>query len=114
PTGPCFVSDGHDIVIQLQGVNLTLHSAHIAATYNASPATGLTNGLIRGFVTQADADATIIPLPAPIGNTPLAKLLPGGTGSCASYSDMDTGPARTTKGWYFYLNFTGVKDPYSE
>jgi len=110
--GPCFASDPRELAVQLNGVSITLKSAQVAATWNGTPATGLTSRLLRGFISEADADATIIPLPF-LGDTPLSKLLPGGTGNCAGYSDKDVGPGGVT-GWYFYLNFTAVNNPWSE
>ncbi len=111
-SGPCFVSDPRDLTISLAGVNITLKNGQVAGTYNANPATGMTDGLLRGFISEADADATIIPLPF-LGDTPLSRLLPGGWGNCSSYSDKDTGPDGKTVGWYFYLNFTAAKNPWS-
>jgi cysteine-rich repeat protein len=111
-SGPCFVSDPRDLAISLAGVTITLKNAQVAGTYNATPATGMTTGLLRGFISEADANATIIPLPF-LGDTPLSRLLPGGSGNCSSYSDKDTAPDGTV-GWYFYLNFTAVKNAWSE
>jgi len=42
----------------------------------------------------------------------LSVLLPGGNGSCAGYSDKDTDNGQP--GWWFYLNFTAPKVPWSE
>ncbi len=110
--GPCFVSDARDLVITLAGVNITLKNAQVAGTYDGNPATGMTTGLLRGFISEADANATIIPLPI-LGDTPISRLLPGGSGNCSSYSDKDTGPGGVV-GWYFYLNFTAVKNGWTD
>jgi cysteine-rich repeat protein len=109
---PCFVSEPRDLVVTLAGVNITLKNAQVSGTWNATPATGMTTGLLRGFISETDANATIIPLPL-IGDTALSKLLPGGSGNCSTYSDKDTGPDGVA-GWYFYLNFTAVKNAWSE
>jgi hypothetical protein len=113
PSGPCFSSDQETITLSLGGVPLTLHEARIGATYSGVPASQLINGLIRGFVTQADADATILPSTIMVvGGMRLSAILPGGMGNCQSNSDMDTA-MDGTRGWYFYLNFTAVPVPYS-
>src|SRR6185503_11564859 len=99
--------------INIQGTTITLHDATIGAVYQNDPATGLMTGLIRGFVTETDADNTIVPLPI-LGDTALSKLLPGGKDNCkAGSSDKDT-LADGTKGWYFYLNFSAVQTPWTE
>jgi hypothetical protein len=87
---------------------VTLHDAQIAAKFNADPATTLSNGLVRGFLSEADADATIIPPSNPlIGSQPLSSLLPGGSGNCEPHSDKDVDG--DTVGWWFYFNFTAAR-----
>lgn len=114
PGGPCFVSDTETITLELGGIPITLSDARIAATWSGSPPDQLLNGLVRGFISEADADATILPESlAIIGGQPLSSILPGGTDNCAAHSDMDTGP-NNEPGWYFYLNFTAVDVPYTE
>jgi hypothetical protein len=83
-----------------------------AATYDGDPATGLVHGLLRGFLNEAQADATTVTLPL-LGDVPLSSLLPGGTDCCADHDDrdMDSGGA---SGWYVYLTFTAVEVPYTE
>ncbi len=115
PANQCFVTKGQTIVITLQGANITLYNARIAAKYKGT--TGLETGLLSGFVTEADAATTIVPLPDLAGGAqPLAKLLRGGVGNCKDASpakgDKDTGP-NGESGWYFYLNFTASAAPYS-
>jgi hypothetical protein len=89
--------------ITLAGIPITLHQAQIAGQYVGNPATGTTNGLLRGFISEADANATTIPPSFPIvGGQPLSRLLAGGSGACPSFSDKDT---NTVVGWWFYLNF---------
>jgi hypothetical protein len=105
PSGPCFVSDTETITITLSGIPITLSDAQVAATYSGNPATQLVNGLVRGFISEADADATILPDTLPVvGGQPLSAVLPGGTDNCAGHSDMDSNGG--TAGWWFYLNFT--------
>lgn len=120
-SAPCFATDAADVTLTLGGgIPLTLRSCHIAATYQGSPAANLVNGLIRGFLPEADANATIIPASFPVvGGMPLSLILPGGNvpgvgATCAPHSDKDIGPDAVTQGWYFYLNYSAVKTPYSD
>jgi cysteine-rich repeat protein len=113
PTAPCFVSNAITVTISLGGIPITLHDAQVAATYVGNPATSMANGLLRGFISEADADATIIPASFPIvGGKPLSSLLAGGAGSCktATYSDKDTNNG--VSGWWFYLNFPATRVPW--
>lgn len=116
PMGPCYVSNVGDLVITISGIPITLRQTSVAATYSGTPATQLTNGLIRGFLTEADANATTIPASVQfVGGMMLSAVLPGGSGNCrtGSNSDMDM-LADGTRGWWFYLNFTAAAVPYTE
>jgi len=114
PMAPCFVTDPQTITVSLTGLSLTLYDAQVAATYLGSPATGLRNGLLRGFITQTDAEATVLPATLPIvGGSTLASVLRGGMGNCSGGSDMDT-HATLGRGWWFFLNFPATQVPYSE
>ncbi|MSP17509.1 MAG: DUF4215 domain-containing protein [Myxococcales bacterium] len=113
PSGPCFVSDATTLTIMVGGVPIVLTNAYLAATWSGTPATNLVNGLVRGFISEADADVTLLPADLPlIGGDPLSSLLPGGTGNCStSRDDRDTGPDGSS-GWYFYLNFVASARPF--
>jgi cysteine-rich repeat protein len=93
-------------------------SARIAATYSGTPATQLLNGLLTGFISEADANTTIIPASFPlVGGKPLSLLLPGGDPpgpdqNCSSVSDKDTNNG--VVGWWFYLNFRATRVPWTE
>jgi hypothetical protein len=114
PQGPCFVSDAETISISIGDIPITLSNARIAARWSGSPPNQLLNGLIRGFISETDADATILPDSLPVvGGQTLSSILPGGTGNCAGHSDMDVGPDNEP-GWYFYLNFGAAAVPYTE
>jgi hypothetical protein len=94
---PCFTSDAVDVTVPLGTITLPLKQAQISATYSGDPATSLVTGLLRGYVTEADADVTLIPDDvALVGGDPLSSLLLD--------SDMDTGPNGET-GWWFYISF---------
>ena len=103
PATPCFVASLGTVTLNAV-VLLTLHDA-----------SGLVNGLIRGFISEADANATILPASyVPAGGQPLSSLFRGGVNSCSQPSpavgDKDTGPGGVT-GWYVYLNFTASVVP---
>ena len=111
-TAPCYVSGTFTYVINLAGIPVTLRDARIAATWVGNPASSTSNGLFVGFLTEADANATIIPATFPlVGGMPLASLLPGGTGNCAAFSDKDTNNG--VPGWWFYFNFVAPRVPWT-
>jgi cysteine-rich repeat protein len=112
-TAPCFATGTSTVTFNLAGVSITLRDARIAATYSGSPATGLVNGLLRGFITETDADATIFPAgTAVVGGKSLSFVLPGGTGNCANHSAKDVHMG--VSGWWFYLNFTAPRATWSD
>jgi hypothetical protein len=113
PTAPCFATDEGDVTLSLAGIPITLHGARVGATYVGDPATAEENGLIRGFISEADADATIIPASfAVVGGQPLSKLFPGGKENPSSHDDRDVREAVT--GWWVYLNFTATRTPWAQ
>jgi cysteine-rich repeat protein len=103
-TASCFVTAAVTITLDLQGTMVPLYDAQVGGTYVGAPATSLTNGLMRGFISETDADLITIDL-GPLGMATLSSLLPGGTGNCASHDDRDVGLDGVTMGWWFYLNF---------
>lgn len=114
-SSPCFVSTQTTVTIALGGVNIVLHDANIAATYVGNPASQLTNGLLRGFVTEAEANATIFPMNLPVvGGKPFSSILPGGAGNCRPSSQSDKDVHNGVSGWWFYLNFTAPRTPWSD
>jgi hypothetical protein len=102
-TGPCAASIPTDITFNLGVFSIPLENVQVGATYVGTPATGLINGLIRGFISEDDAAAIV--LPDLVGGGALPSVLPGGTGSCAPHDDRDVSPSLES-GWYVYLNFT--------
>jgi cysteine-rich repeat protein len=117
-TMPCFSTGATTVTFDLSGIPITLRDARIAATYSGTPAAQLLNGLLIGFVSEADANTTIIPASLPlVGGKPLSTLLPGGDPpgpdqNCASFSDKDTNNG--VVGWWFYLNFRATRVPWTE
>ena len=117
----CFRSVQGDITFDVGGIALTLQDAELAAKFSGNPTDALVNGLVRGFLSEADADATTIPPSYPVvGGQPLSSILPGGTGNCASHDARDTidGTPGGTRGWWFYFNFAAgtavIDDPFGD
>jgi len=114
PSGPCFSTDAQTISLDLNGIIVTLADARFGASYVGVPATGLSNGLIRGFLTQATAVAIILPANLPlVGGSSMASLLRGHSTNCATGSDMDVHPT-LGNGWWLYLIFPASKVTFSE
>ncbi|MEZ4335246.1 MAG: DUF4215 domain-containing protein [Sandaracinaceae bacterium] len=122
PTGStCYVADAGTVTFDLGGIPITLEEASIAGVWFGNPAQSIRNGLIRGFMSEATADATMIPAGltgiASIDGQPLSSLLRGGTGNCRDAApragDTDTN-ASGVRGWYFYLSFSADRIPYME
>lgn len=114
PTAQCFVTQAFNGLLPLfDGVPVMLHDIQVSATYDGSG--NLVNGLIRGFLTETDANNTILPNSFPFyGSIPFSYLLPGGNpflhlSNCASHSDMD---AHGSWGWWLYFNFSAQPVPY--
>ncbi len=87
PVASCFFSQPVTGTIPFGDIWLSLNDAQVGGTYLGDPAYALGSGLIRGFLTEADADAMLLPADIPlIGGAPLSSL-PGGTGCCAASDD---------------------------
>ena len=117
-SAPCFVTPATEIIVELLDTPVILRDARIAATWVGTPPSTLVNGLLRGFLSEADANNAVLPASFPlVGGQPLASLLPGGdppgsgNTNCAAFSDLDL--VDGTRGWWFYLNFTAARVPYS-
>jgi hypothetical protein len=106
-TGPCFVTAPQSLPLLIFDVPLTLLDASIGATYEGSE---LANGLIRGFLRQTDAAATIVNVPG-IGRVPVSSVL-GGPGACGGTADLDT--RNGENGWWLYFNFSASAVPFSD
>jgi cysteine-rich repeat protein len=110
PTNLCFATASATLTVELAGADITLYDASVAARYQGDPATGLSTGLIRGFITKDDADVT--PLPLLFGAT-LGSLLGGQNAVCGQPGDEDVS-SDGVRGWYFYLNFVASRIPYKD
>jgi hypothetical protein len=103
-TAPCYATDAIDLSLSLGGIDLDLKAARVGARFGSG---ALDQGLARGFISEADADALLLPDDLPlVGGQPLSSVLPGGTGSCQTADGRDIGPDGATRGWYFYLDFS--------
>ncbi|MCG8456626.1 MAG: hypothetical protein MI919_10125 [Holophagales bacterium] len=110
---PCFGTLAIDAQVAIAGVQVVLRDLERAAGFVGIPTSSLTDGWIRGFLREADADAVLLPADVPlVGGQPLSILLPGGTGSCAAGDDRDIHGGFS--GWWFYLEHTAVEVPYSD
>ncbi len=105
PSSPCFVTLAETVAFQLGDLVINLEDVQISAALSGEPvATSLESGLIRGFLSEADADALLLPAELPlVGGQPLSVLLPGGNGNCAEGDDRDL--HKGVMGWWFYFNF---------
>ena len=113
PGGPCFVSDEQTFMVNLGGVPVRLQSARMAATYvsGASP-TRLRNGVLVGFLSEADARVTTLDPALPIvgGDTLYEHLADGRAPGSACESDAtftvdDSDTLAGDDGFWIYLNF---------
>lgn len=101
---PCFVSVPRRVVFDLNGVALPLTDLQIAGDWAATQVTGFAIGLMRGYLSEAEATTVLLPAALPIvGGQPITVLLPGGAGNCAGHDDRDT--LLGISGWWFYFNF---------
>ena len=107
-TGPCFASAATDVVI-VTSFDLPLNDAIISAQYSGDDS--LVSGTIRGFLTAADAESITLPDDLPVvGGSPISALLKGGMGNSALCSGDDT----DGDGWWFYVEFTAERVPWTE
>ncbi len=105
---PCQVSDAQDLVLDLDGFELPLQGLQSAARHLGG--SDLDAGLMRGFLSESDAENVLLPADLPlVGGLPLSALLPGGSGNCSGNDDRDIGPDGVTSGWWFYLNHESTR-----
>lgn len=114
-TSPCYATAADTLVIDVAGMLITLQDAQFAATYVGVPATDMVNGLLIGFLSEANADTAIIPVDtAIVGGDPLSSIMPGGTGSCNNdAATKDVGPGGVT-GWWMALNYQATAVPWTD
>jgi len=124
-SGPCFVTTPATLTIALSGINIPLVDATIAATYSGSPTSGLVSGVVRGFLSERAAADTLLPASLPlIGGTSLYTHLQAANRSVMNTAGMtvadgcnvgggtnedDADMNGTTRGFWFFLNFTAER-----
>lgn len=110
---PCFSAAAPgSLILEVSGTQIELVDVAASATYDGDPATGLSNGVLRGFISEAQANNVV--LSTDFGDFTLSSLFLGGEdNTCADGDDRDTGPGDES-GWYIYLAFTAQEVPYSE
>lgn len=112
PNFPCLATEPRSGTIDLGAIAIPLVDLQLGAAFGGAPVDLLSNGLMRGFLTEAAADALLLPADLPlVGGQPLSILLPGGAGNCASHDARDTHNGEP--GWWFYLNFPADRVPYT-
>jgi hypothetical protein len=112
PLGPCVRSEiGRPFTLEILGVAVPLLEPALALETVGEPPTGLTGGLLRGFLTEEAAAQVTLPAELPIvGGQPLSVLLPGGAGSCAGGDDRDQLEGQS--GWWLYLDAEAGEVPF--
>lgn len=102
----CFASAPLDFSVIL-GTLLTipLKETVIAGQWSGDPATGLVNGLIRGWLPRSVAETLIVPTLPFAGGGPLPDMVRVGT--CTEYDDNDG-----EEGFWMYLTFEAEPVPW--
>ena len=99
-SGPCMVTNlgqAPILILVVAGVAIELEDGQIAGALIGDPVFR-TEGLVRGFLSEAIADGIVLPIN---GGIALSSLLPGGTGNCSPGDDRDMNDG--VSGWWFYL-----------
>jgi hypothetical protein len=105
-TAPCFGTASTTISFPIGLFTIPLQDVRAAATYvGAAPSSQVINGLLYGFLSQADASS--VNLPPELGGAPITSFLPSGA-PCPGHTAKDIGPGGQ-QGWYFFFNFTAHK-----
>lgn len=107
---PCFGTTPATVSFPLGLFTLPLQDVRASGTYVGNPANQIIDGLLVGFLSEADASNIFLPNDpnlalVGLANQPITVALPGGAGNCATHDDRDLGPLGEP-GWYFHLNFT--------
>jgi hypothetical protein len=110
PAKPCGTSGIIEtLVLDFGALKIIMHDAMVSSQVTGTaPNRQLTNGLIRGFMTQAEA-ALVDVSSFNLGVSTLAQMLPDGSGCPNNRDDRDTydwDGNGAVPGWWFYVNFT--------
>lgn len=111
PSAPCLVSNTSDFLLELAGLALRLRAFDFAAGLDGPDV--LRPMLLRGFLTEADANALIFPPGTPLAGRTVASLLPGGSGSCRADLPGGKDTFGGEPGWWFYVNGEATRVVYA-
>lgn len=112
PIAPCYTSSPRQVTLELIETRLELLASQAGGEFlGGPPPASIEGGLLFGFLTEAAADAILLPADLPIvGGQPVSILLPGGTGNCAAGDDRDTFGGMS--GWWLYLDYRAEPVPF--
>jgi hypothetical protein len=101
---PCWVTDKKDLVLVLGTLTLPLKNTQFAGTFTGGPPpSNIQGGLMYGFLTQADADATNLPENIP----PVAQLaIDAGAPLSTILRESEQSEVDGVKGWWFAVTYT--------
>ncbi len=116
----CYVSDNTPMMLTLElesgSLELPLQDVQIAARFDDDHATAIHDGVIIGFLTEADADdadVNIGDVNFNVGEDLLPADGPGDGVACHGRTHCDGPDARVTHngvcGWWFALNFNALR-----
>ena len=113
-TAPCLRGTTPSLRLDFSDFALDLIDVEFGAKYPATAGAGLTEGLLRGFLTEEVADATILPasLDEMVAGKPISELMPGGTNCCAEHDDRDINNG--VSGWWIYVDFVAEPVPWTD
>lgn len=97
-TGPCFVAEPTDVLLQTTTFSLPLSDATVAAKHVGDPA-GLVEGNLQGFLSTADSEVALV-------ENPVLGLLP--------MSDLLREEDKDGDGWRVFVSFTAVPVPWTD
>jgi len=102
PGETCFATTSIDASLPVGTLSLPLWDTAFAAPWPA-PNGFSGGGLVRGFLSESDADTFMVDLGTE--TVTLASLLPDGTGSCATGVAHGKDTDRGETGWWMYLEY---------
>jgi cysteine-rich repeat protein len=118
----CFYSEQGELLVDVYGLAVPLHHAHMAATYTGSPVDGLVSGVITGFLPETVAADLVFAEADPIlggqrlystfqagDRTVLDSLgasIPDGCNIGGGTHEDDADVVDDVTGFWFFLNFT--------
>jgi len=124
PSGPCFVSDPmpqieltmtleQDDGSELPICTLTLVDARIAGGYNDATIPDRIEGLLRAFLTDANAQKCVVPKNSLLCESPknLYDILREEEDACGDDADRDVRDG--VGGWWFYINYAATRAHWS-